>query len=33
MSVIIRLGPSVNYRGLNHHDIVNNGSLDIGYLV
>ena len=28
--VIIRLGPSVGYGGLNHHDVDNSGGLDIG---
>ena len=31
MSVIIRLGPSVGYGDLNHHDIDNSGGLDIGH--
>ena len=33
MSVIIRLGPSVDYGGLNHHDVDNSGGLDIGHQV
>ena len=32
MSVIIRLGPSVSYGGLNYHDVDNSGGLDIGHL-
>ena len=28
-----QLGPSVGYGDLNHHDIDNNGGLDIGHLV
>ena len=31
--MIIRLGPSVGYGGLNHHDVDNSGDLDIGHLV
>ena len=33
MSMIIRLGPSVGYGGLNHHDVDYSGGLDIGHLV
>ena len=33
MSVIIRLGPSIGYGVLNHHDVDNSGGLDIGHLV
>ena len=29
----IRLGPSVGYGCLNHHDVDNSGGLDIGHLV
>ena len=31
--MIIRLGPSVGYGSLNHHDVDGNGSPDIGNLV
>ena len=33
VSVIIRLGPSVGYGGLNHHDVYNSGVLYMGHLV
>ena len=33
MSVIIRLGPSVGYVGLNHHNVDGNGGPDFGHLV
>ena len=33
VSVIIRLGPSIGYGGLNHHDVDGNGGPDIGHLV
>ena len=32
VSVIIRLGSSVGYRGLNRHDVDNSVGLDIGHL-
>ena len=31
--MIIWLGPSVGYGGLNHHDVDNRGGLDIRHLV
>ena len=31
--MMVRLGSSVSYGGLNHHDVDGNGGFDIGHLV